>query len=52
MVRASLGKGIPKIPKLRSRALRVFEAIEVAYHQFTSGEIETLPFKGPWSTWI
>ena len=45
--RAGLGEGIPKIPKLRSRALKVFGAIEVAYHQFTPGEIETLPFKGP-----
>ncbi len=46
-VRASLGEGIPEIPKLRSRTLKVFGAIEVAYHQFTPGEIETLPFKGP-----
>jgi AraC family transcriptional regulator len=45
--RASLREGVPKIPKLRSRALKVFGAIEVAYHQFTPGEIETLPFKGP-----
>ena len=45
--RAGLGEGIPKVPKLRSRELKVFGAIEVAYHQFTPGEIETLPFKGP-----
>jgi AraC family transcriptional regulator len=38
---------VPKIPKLRSRELKVFGAIEVAYHQFIAGEIETLPFKGP-----
>ncbi len=45
--RTGLGQGIPRIPKLRLRALKVFGAIEVAHHQFTSGEIETLPFKGP-----
>ena len=45
--RAGLGEGIPEIPKLRSRALKVFGAIEVAYHRFVPGEIETLPFKGP-----
>jgi AraC family transcriptional regulator len=44
---SGLGEGIPEIPKLRSRTLKVFGAIEVAYHQFTPGEIETLPFKGP-----
>jgi hypothetical protein len=27
--------------------LKVFGTIEVAHHQFTPGEIETLPFKGP-----
>jgi AraC family transcriptional regulator len=42
-----LHDGVPKIPKLRSRELKVFGAIEVAYHQFIAGEIETLPFKGP-----
>jgi hypothetical protein len=45
--RAGLGEGIPKIPKLQSRELKVFGAIEVAYHQFNPGEIETRPFKGP-----
>jgi AraC family transcriptional regulator len=45
--RAGLGEGIPKVPKLRSRAIKVFGAIEVAHHQFTPGEIETLSFKGP-----
>jgi len=30
-----------------SRTLKFFGAIEVAYHRFVSGEIETLPFKGP-----
>ena len=45
--RAGLGKGIPEIPKIRSRALKVFGTIEVAHHQFLHGEIETLPFKGP-----
>ncbi|MBA3426906.1 MAG: helix-turn-helix transcriptional regulator [Rubrobacter sp.] len=45
--RAGLRDGVPRIPKLRSRELRVFGAIEVAYHQFVPGEIETLPFKGP-----
>lgn len=44
---SGLREGVPKIPKLRSRALKVFGAIEVAYHQFVPGEIETLPFKGP-----
>ncbi len=44
---ADLHDGVPKIPKLRSRELKVFGAIEVAYHQFIAGEIETLPFKGP-----
>ncbi len=45
--RTGLGEGIPEIPKLRSRVLKVFGAIEVAHHQFLPGEIETLPFKGP-----
>ncbi len=45
--RAGLGGGIPRVPKLRSRAIKVFGAIEVAHHRFTPGEIETLPFKGP-----
>ncbi len=45
--RAGLREGIPKTPKLRARELKVFGAIEVAYHQFLPGEIETLPFKGP-----
>lgn len=45
--RAGLGVGIPETPKLRSRLINVFGAIEVAYHRFTPGEIETLPFKGP-----
>jgi len=45
--RTGLGEGIPEIPKLRSRVLEVFGAIEVAHHQFLPGEIETLPFKGP-----
>ena len=45
--RTGLGEGIPKVPKLRSRDLEVFGAIEVAYHRFIPGEIETLPFKGP-----
>ena len=45
--RTGLGEGIPKVPKLRSRVLKVFGAIEVAHHQFTPGEIETLAFKGP-----
>jgi len=43
----SLGEGIPKVPKLRSREHEVFGTIEVARHQFLPGEIETLPFKGP-----
>ena len=42
-----LREGVPKVPKLRSRELKVFGAIEVAHHQFLPGEIETLPFKGP-----
>lgn len=42
-----LRKGIPEVPKLQSRELKVFGAIEVAYHQFLPGEIQTLPFKGP-----
>lgn len=46
-MRTGLGEGIPKVPKLRSRALKVFGTIEVAHHQFLSGEIETLPLKGP-----
>jgi len=44
---AGLREGVPRVPKLRSRELKVFGAIEVAYHQFLPGEIETLPFKGP-----
>jgi hypothetical protein len=44
---AGLREGIPEVPKLRSRELKVFGTIEVAYHQFFPGEIETLPFKGP-----
>ena len=44
---AGLREGIPEIPKLRSRELKVFGTIEVAYHRFLPGEIETLPFKGP-----
>jgi hypothetical protein len=44
---SGLGEGIPEIPKLRSRTLKVFGTIEVAYHRFTPGEIDTLPFKGP-----
>ncbi len=42
-----LHEGVPGIPKLRSRELKAFGAIEVAYHRFLPGEIETLPFKGP-----
>jgi AraC family transcriptional regulator len=45
--RAGLGEGIPQVPKLRSRSLKAFGAIEVARHQFLPGEIQTLPFKGP-----
>jgi hypothetical protein len=41
-----LREGVPEIPKLRSRTHRAFGAIEVAYHQFVPGEIETLPFRG------
>ena len=44
---AGLHTGIPKVPKLRSRKLQAFGTLEVAYHQFLPGEIETLPFKGP-----
>jgi AraC family transcriptional regulator len=44
---SGLGEGIPEIPNLRSRTLKVFGTIEVAYHRFTPGEIDTLPFKGP-----
>ncbi len=44
---AGLRQGIPEVPKLRSRELKVFGTIEVAYHQFLPGEIEALPFKGP-----
>jgi AraC family transcriptional regulator len=44
---AGLSQGIPEIPKLRSRSLKAFGAIEVAHHQFLPGEIQTLPFKGP-----
>ena len=44
---AGLLEGIPTIPKIRSRNLKVFGTIEVAHHQFLPGEIETLPFKGP-----
>ena len=43
----NLHEGVPGIPKLRSRELKDFGAIEVAYHRFLPGEIETLPFKGP-----
>ena len=45
--RAGLDEGIPQVPKLRSRSLKAFGAIEVARHQFLPGEIQTLPFKGP-----
>ena len=45
--RVDLQEGVPGIPKLRSRELKAFGAIEVAYHRFLPGEIETLPFKGP-----
>jgi AraC family transcriptional regulator len=45
--RSGLGEGIPRVPKLRARELKVFGTIEVAHHQFLPGEIETLPFKGP-----
>ena len=45
--RTGLGEGIPRVPKLRARELKVFGTIEVAHHQFLPGEIETLPFKGP-----
>jgi AraC family transcriptional regulator len=41
-----LREGVPKVPVLRSRELKVFGAIEVAHHRFLPGEIETLPFKG------
>ena len=41
-----LREGVPEIPKLRSRTHKAFGAIEVAYHQFVPGEIETLPFRG------
>jgi AraC family transcriptional regulator len=44
---SGLREGIPTIPKIRSRNLKVFGTIEVAHHQFLPGEIETLPFKGP-----
>ena len=43
---ADLREGVPEVPVLRSRELKVFGAIEVAHHQFLPGEIETLPFKG------
>ena len=39
-------EGVPKIPVLRSRELKVFGAVEVAHHRLLPGEIETLPFKG------
>jgi AraC family transcriptional regulator len=42
-----LHEGVPGIPKLRCRELKAFGPIEVAYHRFLPGEIETLPFKGP-----
>ncbi len=45
--RSGLREGVPKTPKLLSRTLKVFGAIEVAHHRFVPGEIETLPFKGP-----
>src|SRR4028118_1944870 len=41
-----LREGVPEVPVLRSRELKVFGAIEVAHHQFLPGEIETQPFKG------
>jgi hypothetical protein len=40
--RLACAKEIPKTPKLRSRELKVFGAIEVAYYQFLSGEKQTL----------
>ena len=41
-----LREGVPEIPKLRSRTHKAFGAIELAYHRFVPGEIETLPFRG------
>ncbi len=43
---AELREGVPEVPVLRSRELKVFGTIEIARHHFLPGEIETLPFKG------
>lgn len=45
-ISTDLREGVPVVPELRSRELKVFGAIEVAHHQFLPGEIETHPFKG------
>ncbi len=45
-ISADLREGVPEVPVLRSRELKVFGAIEVAHHYFLPGEIETQPFKG------
>ena len=41
-----LREGVPEVPVLQARELKVFGTIEVAHHQFLPGEIETQPFKG------
>jgi AraC family transcriptional regulator len=41
-----LREGVPEVPVLRSRELKVFGAIEVAHHWLLPGEIELLPFEG------
>ena len=45
-ISTDLREGVPEVPVLRSRELKVFGAVEVAHHQFVPGEIETQPFKG------
>src|SRR4028118_694990 len=45
-ISADLREGVPEVPVLGSRELKVFGAIEVAHHYFLPGEIETQPFKG------
>ncbi len=41
-----LREGVPEVPVLQSRELKVFSTIDVAHHHFLPGEIETQPFKG------
>ncbi len=45
-LRAELYRGKPQTPVIRSRKLKVYDAIEIAHLRLLPGEVETMPMRG------